>query len=74
MRRKQQPINKNNQNENMNRKPHYYTVREKVLVRNKKRKILGSAQIPLSYNQGMKKWNCYHMSCLCDRLPNYYMD
>ena len=38
MRRKQQPINKNNQNENMNRKPHYYTVREKVLVRNKKRK------------------------------------
>ena len=37
MRRKQQPINKNNQNENKNRKPHYYTVREKVLVCKKKR-------------------------------------
>ena len=30
--RKQQPINKKNQNENINHKPHYYTVREKVLV------------------------------------------
>ena len=32
MRRKQQPIFKNNQNDNINFKPHYYTVREKVLV------------------------------------------
>ena len=36
MRRKQQPINKNNQNKNINCKPHYYTVREKVLVCDKK--------------------------------------
>ena len=32
MRRKQQPINKNTQNVNINRKPPYHTVCEKVLV------------------------------------------
>ena len=38
-RRKQELIDKNNQNENKNHKPHNYRVCGKLLVRNKKAKI-----------------------------------
>ena len=60
MRYKEELIDKNNRNKNKNHKPRDYIICEKVLVRDKKEKIVGSIKSSLPNYQGLEKCNCYH--------------